>query len=351
VRGPGTRREPPAPNIPPGGGRPPPPPPTALAHAAKSLAANGKFDHPVLDHGGWWLRHDRFYNAPDYPPAATALVPRPRKVLITGATGTLGRAFSRIATLRGLDHTLLSRREMDITDPASVEAAIEKHRPWAIVNTAGYVRVDQAEREEERCFRENALGAEILARACARHGIAYVAFSSDLVFDGTLGRAYVESDAVCPTGVYGRSKAQAERLVQQAFPDALVVRTSAFFGPWDQYNFVHLSLRALSEGRKVEASDAAIVSPTYVPDLAHAALDLVIDRCTGVWHLANQGEMSWHELAERAAREAGIDASSLVRVHGEERRINTLSSERGLLLPPLEGALQRFMREATEAFR
>ncbi|MBK4738829.1 family 1 glycosylhydrolase [Noviherbaspirillum pedocola] len=328
-----------------------PPRPTALAHAAQSLATRGRFDHPVLDHGGWWLRHDRFYNAPEYPPAAAALVSRPRQILITGATGTLGRALSRIATLRGLDHVLVSRRDMDITDPASVEAAIDKHKPWAIINAAGYVRVDQAEREEERCFRENALGAEIIARSCARHGIAYVAFSSDLVFDGLLGRAYVESDAVNPMNVYGRSKAQAERLVREAFPDALVVRTSAFFGPWDQYNFVHMTLRALAEGRRVEASDAVLVSPTYVPDLAHAALDLLVDRSSGVWHLANRGEISWHELALRAAKEAGMEASGLVRVDGGERRVTTLSSERGLILPPLEGAISRFVRDVAVGFR
>ncbi len=118
----------------------------------------------------------------------------PRQLLITGATGTLGRAFSRICEHRGLEHTLLSRREMDIADPASVAAALACHQPWAVVNTAGYVRVADAEREPDACFRENAAGAETLARACAARGIPLVTFSSDLVFDGRLGRAYAESD-------------------------------------------------------------------------------------------------------------------------------------------------------------
>jgi dTDP-4-dehydrorhamnose reductase len=269
-------------------------------------------------------------------------------IAIVGATGTLGRAFARVCNHRGLPHILLSRSEMDITDADSTEAALERVRPWAVINAAGYVRVDQAEREEERCFRENAHGAGMLARACARFDIPYVAFSSDLVFDGRLGRAYVESDAVCPTGVYGRSKAFAEQLVQEAFPEALVVRTSAFFGPWDQYNFVHTTLRALKEGRHVEASDEVMVSPTYVPDLVHATLDLLVDRAAGVWHLANQGMISWHELAARAASEAGVDASRLVRVDGGSRSATALSSERGLLLPTLEGAIQRYGRDVAE---
>jgi dTDP-4-dehydrorhamnose reductase len=323
-----------------------PPRPTALAMAASALARTGDFSHAVLDHAGWWHRHDRYYQPPQREPRSAALVHRPRVIAITGATGTLGRAFARVCTQRGLPHVLLSRSEMDITDPQSVDAALERVRPWAVINAAGYVRVDQAEKEQERCFLENAHGAENLARACARSGIHYVAFSSDLVFDGTLGRAYVESDEVCPTGVYGRSKATAERLVQQAFPEALVVRTSAFFGPWDTYNFVHMTLRALKEGRRVEASDAVMVSPTYVPDLVHAALDLLIDRSAGVWHLANQGVISWHELAARAASEAGIDSSRLVRANGGQASATALSSERGLLLPTLEGALQRYIRDS-----
>ena len=323
-----------------------PPRPTALAMAASALARTGNFSHAVLDHAGWWHRHDRYYQPPQGEPRSAALVQRPRVIAIIGATGTLGRAFARVCTQRGLPHVLLSRSEMDITDPQSVDAALERVRPWAVINAAGYVRVDQAEKEQERCFLENAHGAENLARACARSGIHYVAFSSDLVFDGTLGRAYVESDEVCPTGVYGRSKATAERLVQQAFPEALVVRTSAFFGPWDTYNFVHMTLRALKEGRRVEASDAVMVSPTYVPDLVHAALDLLIDRSAGVWHLANQGVISWHELAARAASEAGIDSSRLVRANGGQASATALSSERGLLLPTLEGALQRYIRDS-----
>ena len=81
---------------------------------------------------------------------------------------------------------------MDIADPASVAAALACHQPWAVINTAGYVRVADAEREPDACFRENAPGAETCSReACAARGIPLVTFSSDLVFDGRLGRAYV----------------------------------------------------------------------------------------------------------------------------------------------------------------
>lgn len=319
--------------------------PTALAGAAASLAKTGSFDHPVLDAPGWWHRPDRFFAHSPQRIIAPEIIKSARKIAITGGRGTLGRALSRICTRRALAHELLTRDDMDIADEASVEAALKLHRPWAVINAAGYVRVPDAARESERCFRENAAGAEMLARACARLGIPYVTFSSDLVFDGNLGRAYVESDQVSPMCVYGSSKAEAERRVLQAFPDALVVRTSAFFGPWDRYNFVHGVLRELSAGRRVAASDDSQVSPTYVPDLAHATIDLLIDRVNGIWHLANQGTVSWFELAERAARQAGLDTSMLSKTHGGGRGMTALSSERGLILPSFASALERYVRE------
>ncbi|GAC1409770.1 MAG: hypothetical protein NVSMB6_09860 [Burkholderiaceae bacterium] len=321
-----------------------PPRPTALASAARALASTGAFDHPVLDSPGWWHRDARYYSSPRRS-APTQQGTR-RRMAIAGATGTLGQAFARVCRHRGLEFDLLNRNDMDITDSASVDQALARYRPWAVVNAAGYVRVNQAEQEATRCFRENAIGAEVLARACARWDIPYVTFSSDLVFDGSLGRAYVESDLVCPTGIYGSSKAAAERMVAEAWPHALVIRTSAFFGPWDRYNFVHGVVANLSAGRTVEASGHVLVSPTYVPDLVHAALDLLIDGASGVWHLANQGLVSWHELALRVADAAGIDPGPLVRADRGTQTVTALTSERGLILPPLQGAIQRYVRDS-----
>ncbi|MDB5840685.1 MAG: family oxidoreductase [Herminiimonas sp.] len=319
--------------------------PTALAGATAALASHGKFDHPVLDRPGWWRRDERLYRPARI--GAPRIVGAPRRLAITGATGTLGNAFSRICNGRGLDHELLGRADMDIAHPASVEAALTRTRPWAVINTAGFVRVAEASRNAERCYRENADGAETLARACARLDIPFVTFSSDLVFDGQLGRAYVESDAVSPVCVYGGSKAEAERRVLTAWPKALVIRTSAFFGPWDRYNFLYATLCDLASGKQVAASDAVRVSPTYVPDLVHAVLDLLIDGESGIWHLANRGMTSWHALASRAASEARLDTALLAKTGDDTERITALSSERGLLLPSLDSAIQRYVREST----
>jgi dTDP-4-dehydrorhamnose reductase len=92
----------------------------------------------------------------------------------------------------------------------------------------------EAEHQPDDCFRINTTGAELLAAACHKRGIPFVTFSSDLVFDGQLGRPYLEPDPTSPTCVYGQSKADAEDRVMAIDPQALIIRTSAFFGPWDR---------------------------------------------------------------------------------------------------------------------
>jgi len=345
--------------------RAPAPRPTAVARMMRELSADTPLTHPVLRGQGWWRRPGRWLCQPVATPDAltsitadghTLVGTDAAPILITGATGTLGRAFARLCRKRNLAYRLLSRQDMDITDPDSVERALDKYQPWAIVNTAGYVRVDDAEQDAERCFRENAIGPAILAAACARHGVHLTTFSSDLVFDGASDRPYVESDTVAPLNVYGRSKAEAELRVQDRHPGALVVRTSAFFGPWDKYNFVTLALQALERGEPFRAARDMAISPTYVPDLVHACLDLAIDGESGVWHLSNVGTLTWAELAERAAERAGVDASRLEAVPSASigfaaarPRYTGLHSERGILMPTLDHALDRYLALRNEA--
>ncbi|HEX8448369.1 MAG TPA: sugar nucleotide-binding protein, partial [Allosphingosinicella sp.] len=321
------------------------PRPTVIAQAAKAYSKGETFDHPALDSPGWWRRPPRLY-----PWSGSCKKPafdEGRKLLITGATGTLGNAFARICEERALPFSLTSRNEMNLCDPRSVADTLKRHSPWAVINTAGFVRVADAERETEACMAANADGAASLAEACASAGVPLVTFSSDLVFDGRLGRRYHEEDETCPTTVYGRSKAQAETRVLAAGGKPLVVRTSAFFGPWDRYNFAWHVLSALARGETVRASSSNRVSPTYVPDLCHAALDLLVDGETGLWHLANDGELSWYEFAVRVAEGSGYDPALVVAEEGPEPLNNALASERGMMLRSFDSALEDFLRSVT----
>jgi dTDP-4-dehydrorhamnose reductase len=316
------------------------PRPTALARAAASLARRSDFDHPVLDQPGWWRREGRFYE----PVTPRHSVRNSRRLVIAGATGTLGRALSRVCAHRGLDHVLLSRSQMDITDLASVTRNLLDTRPWAVINAAGYVNLAKAHDEKDRCLRENVGGAANLALVCNEFDIPFVTFSSDLVFDGSLGRPYQEPDAPSPRCVYGLSKALSEEKVLYAHPEALIVRTSAFFGPWDKFNFAYSVLSNLEQGRPIHVSKKVNVSPTYVPDLAHAVLDLLIDGETGVWHLSNGRACSWYEFALRIADQARMSKHLILNTE-DDPRDTSLASARGSIMPTLEGSIERFLRE------
>jgi dTDP-4-dehydrorhamnose reductase len=273
-------------------------------------------------------------------------------LLITGATGTLGQAFRRLCHLRGLPAVALDRAALDITSAPAIAQALRKHQPWTVVNAAGYVRVDDAESDVARCFRENTLGPELLAQACATHGLPLLTFSSDLVFDGAQATPYRESDAPRPLNVYGRSKMQAEQAVLAHLPTALVIRTSTFFSAWDTHNFVHHVLTAARAGRPFAAADDLFISPTYVPDLVNTALDLLLDEASGRWHLANQGASTWAELARLAIHMAGLDAACVVPRPAasfgwaaRRPRYSALGSEHGALLPSVESGLRRHLAD------
>jgi dTDP-4-dehydrorhamnose reductase len=131
-----------------------------------------------------------------------------------------------------------------------------------------------------------------------------------------------------------------------------VVRTSAFFGPWDEHNFMIQALRTLANGRRFVAADDAFVSPTYVPDLVHACLDLLIDGERGVWHLANAGATDWATWARRAAQLVGLDptyvescSTEALGLAAPRPRYSVLASERGTLLQSFDNALASYLRD------
>ena len=342
------------------------PRPTALAGLVSDLCAGRTpRDAALLADQGWWWRAQRLLL-----PHARRQIARPAspereagsrsvcapELIVVGASGTLGCAFGRACSARGLRHRMLPRSALDICDRAAVAEALEQLAPWAVINAAGYVRVDDAESDGMRCHRINAAGPANLASECAARGIRLLTFSSDLVFDGNRTSPYVESDVVRPLNVYGASKACAERAVLARHPRALVARTSAFFGPWDRHSFLAVTLAALRRGEAPVAIDDVVVSPTYVPDLVDSCLDLLIDKESGIWHVANRGVITWAELARAAARLADVRADRLRAVPlgtlglAAARPVySAITSERGMVLPTLEDALIRYVKTVEPA--
>lgn len=336
--------------------RGPEPRPTAIARLMPELAAGGTPKDPALAGPGWWRRAGRHHCKPlrlhleKSDRHASQRASRAPSILITGASGALGQAFARICERRGLNYHQLTRQQMDIADDESVDAAFARYQPWAIINAAGYVRIDDAEREMQRCYRENTLGPCVLAEICARHAIPFLTFSTDLVFDGRQRAPYLENDLVAPLNVYGSSKANAEDAVLDRHPAALVVRTSSFFGHPGPHDGMGRALQTLREGRPVHASNDLTVTPTYVPDLVNISLDLLNDREHGIWHLTNGEALTWAEFTLRAAKLASVDHRNLharpaadLNFTANRPAYSALGSSRSTLMPSLASALDRYL--------
>lgn len=330
------------------------PRPTALAKFIKDLNNTPEKVHPVSGADGWWLRNSRliFQRTILNSNHRHIFAGNNKPILIIGKNGTLGRAFARICYDRSIPYVIVGRQECDITDSNAVEEAIKMYDPWVVINAAGFVRVDDAENESDKCFGENTFGPENIASACLHNNIKFLSFSTDLVFDGSKKKPYVERDPVNPLNIYGQSKARSEELILNTNPSSLIIRTAAFFGPWDEYNFVHYVIDNLSNQKQITVANDLYVSPTYVPDLVNASLDLLIDDEQGIWHLANRGVITWADLAYDTANRWKLNNMFINAMPAQHLSLaaprpaySVLGSEKGILLPSLENALQRFLNE------
>lgn len=229
------------------------------------------------------------------------------RILLTGGSGQVGRAFQALAARHQLaapDHAGLA-----IEDATACASVVGQVRPDWIVHCAAMTDVDACERDPAKAHAVNAVGPETLAKAAARHGSRMVLVSTDYVFDGSKGH-YTESDATRPLSHYGRSKLEGERLVLAALPDAVVARTSVVFGP-HKNNFVVWVRRALRDSSAVKVAHDQWVTPTASADVARQVLALVEAGERGVWHTAGAERLSRVEMAQRIAAHDGLDPSPI----------------------------------------
>jgi dTDP-4-dehydrorhamnose reductase len=327
---------------------------TALTKLVRCLATDVNYAHPVMQEKGWWERPCAVtYHLDENKTSFTETEKIPQNpLIIIGKSGTLGNAFSRICSQREIYHMVLGREDVDIYNVEDLQRIVDQYRPWAIINTSGYVGVDDAENEAEKCFRLNSVAPRNLSQLCSKYGIQFMTYSSDMVFDGKKNNPYLESDVVSPLNIYGQSKAMAEESVLENYKDALIIRTSPFFGPWDQYNFVHHALRSLKNEQQFTAPKDVIISPTYVPDLVHTSLDLLLDEASGIWNLSNKGSISWALLAGEVVKRSGYNSKYFKPVTLPEMNFvaprpaySVLTTEKGFEMPCLDNALDRFFIE------
>lgn len=218
-------------------------------------------------------------------------------ILVTGGSGQVGRALTRLAASRGLELVTPTRAELDLSDPNSIARAVEARSWKAVINCAAYTAVDKAESEPDAAFAANAEGPSRFAEATAARGIRLLHVSTDYVFDGSKQGPYAEDDPVAPLGVYGASKEAGERGVRAANPNHVVLRTAWVVSPWGS-NFVKTMLRVGRERGHLRVVDDQRGCPTSALDIAETLLALVAaPEVRGTYHFVNAGEASWYELA------------------------------------------------------
>ena len=253
------------------------------------------------------------------------------KILVTGKDGQLGKAFQEefLSLFQDrhseVDIRYIGRQECDLADLDALEKILRDYQPDVIINAAAYTAVDKAEQEDDLVFAINAAVAGLLARYAASNGTYLLHYSTDYVFDGEGSDFYTENHPTAPLGVYGKSKAEGERLILQAFskikgPQAhyAIFRTSWVYG--DGSNFIRTILRLAKDrsefkviadqfGVPTSADWLAALSADFLFDLSADSQILLRDLPSGIYHAVPAGETTWHGLACEAvkiARESGL---------------------------------------------
>jgi len=267
--------------------------------------------------------------------------------LITGGAGMLAQAFGQALIERQIEFTTLRRADLDLTDPAAVQAAMAEHHATLVLNCSAYTKVDLAEKETLQANAVNGYAVGTLAAACKASGAALVHFSTDYVFDGTLNRPLRPSDPVGPRSAYGRSKLLGEQLLQANAPERwLILRTAWLYGRGGPC-FPATMVNAARAGKPLKVVEDQVGSPTYTVDLAHTTLDLLDAGAKGVSHVANAGQTNWREFAQAALDEFGVPATVAGITSADWKTIRPDSADRPSYsvfdLSPVERLLDRPM--------
>jgi dTDP-4-dehydrorhamnose reductase len=236
--------------------------------------------------------------------------------LIAGGGGMLGRELEQLLAQERLDDVVvaLPHADLDITDAASVGAAVREHvGPGdVVVNSAAYTNVDAAETDQPTAYAVNAEGPAALAGACGQVGARLIHVSTDYVFDGTATRPYQEDANTGPVNAYGQSKLAGERAVLMALPSSgYVLRTCWLYGGYGT-NFVSTVLAAGRAGKQLTLPSSQVGQPTWTRPVAEQIVALAESSAMpGLYHGSASGSASRYEQAFAAFETAGLDTSLL----------------------------------------
>jgi len=224
-------------------------------------------------------------------------------VLVTGANGQLGQAIQFVAgNYPKIEFVFCSSLDLDITNKENCESVFETIKPDFCINAAAYTAVDKAESEPEKAVLINVIGAKNLAESCKKADAKLIHISTDFVFDGSKKEPYNEADLPNPKGVYGRTKLEGEKAIQETFDAYFIIRTSWVYSQFGN-NFMKTMLRLASERSSLNVVNDQIGTPTNAVDLANAILKIIESKTSndqyGIYNFSNEGQCSWFDFAKK----------------------------------------------------
>lgn len=240
-------------------------------------------------------------------------------ILITGCNGQLGNEL-QLLEKNYSEHTFFNTdvHELDITNAEAIDKFVSSNNIDIIINCAAYTAVDKAESNKELCQVLNAEAPAYLAKAVSKRNGWMIQVSTDYVFDGTKNTPYVETDSPCPNSVYGSTKLDGEKAVEQACKKIMIIRTAWLYSSFGN-NFVKTMMRLGKEKEELNVIFDQIGTPTYARDLAIAIMTAVEKGIVpGIYHFSNEGVISWYDFTKAIHRLSGITSCHVRPIHTEE---------------------------------
>lgn len=230
-----------------------------------------------------------------------------KKILVTGKNGQLGQELQdESMKCNSYDWFFVGRDEMDLTQPQSITATLNRIQPDVIVNAAAYTAVDKAESDPETAEAVNTKAVEILAQWAAQYKAKMIHISTDYVFDGNSSGPLTEDATTHPINVYGTTKRKGELALQNSTVDYVIIRTAWVYSTYGA-NFVKTMIRLMAERTEIGVVADQIGVPTYAKDLAGVITNIIESDVwkKGLYHYSNEGTISWYDFAKAIQEEIG----------------------------------------------
>jgi dTDP-4-dehydrorhamnose reductase len=221
-------------------------------------------------------------------------------IVVFGASGQLGHCFKSLSQKRGISNIYFpSEAEANILDTEALKIIFETYKPTYCINCAAYTAVDKAEDDVETAEKINKTGVQNLSTLCGDYNSVMIHVSTDFVFKGDKSTPRIESDETEPISVYGQTKLDGEKVIENSLNKYFTVRTGWLYSEYGN-NFVKTMLKLGADRDELKIIADQVGTPTYGIDLASCILQIIESesKAYGTYHYSNEGVTSWYDFAK-----------------------------------------------------